>query len=66
MTNFNAPNHMGSATSDSGTKGWLVAILELGAWFGALCTGYLADKLSRKYTIVAGMAQKTSSLPYTY
>ena len=56
---------MGSATSDSGTKGWLVAILELGAWFGALCTGYLADKLSRKYTIVAGMAQKTSSLPYT-
>ncbi|ESK94686.1 sugar transporter [Moniliophthora roreri MCA 2997] len=36
---------------DEGKKGWLVAILELGAWFGVLVTGYLADKLSRKYTI---------------
>ena len=45
---------MGSAVSDTGTKGWLVAILELGAWFGVLCTGYLADKLSRKRTIVLG------------
>ncbi|KAI0041709.1 general substrate transporter [Auriscalpium vulgare] len=42
---------MGSAVSDSGKKGWLVSILELGAWFGVLVTGYLADKLSRKYTI---------------
>ncbi|KAI5986533.1 general substrate transporter [Pisolithus albus] len=45
-------NRMASAVNNSGTKGWLVAILELGAWFGVLCTGYLADKLSRKYTIV--------------
>lgn len=45
-------NRMGDAVTDSGKKGWLVAILELGAWFGVLCTGYLADKLSRKYTIV--------------
>ncbi|KAJ3478600.1 hypothetical protein NLI96_g9641 [Meripilus lineatus] len=43
---------MGNAVTDSNTKGWLVAVLELGAWFGVLCTGYLADKLSRKYTIV--------------
>ncbi|CDO74961.1 hypothetical protein BN946_scf184945.g33 [Trametes cinnabarina] len=43
---------MASAVNESGTKGWLVSILELGAWFGVLCTGYLADKLSRKYTIV--------------
>ncbi|OZJ05111.1 hypothetical protein BZG36_01380 [Bifiguratus adelaidae] len=33
-------------------KGFIVAILELGCWFGALCCGYLADRLSRKYTIV--------------
>ncbi|KAL5526296.1 hypothetical protein ACEPAF_8019 [Sanghuangporus sanghuang] len=46
---------MGSAVSDTGKKGWLVAILELGAWFGVLCTGYLADKLSRKYTILAAV-----------
>uniref|UniRef100_A0A8H7XZV5 Major facilitator superfamily (MFS) profile domain-containing protein n=1 Tax=Psilocybe cubensis TaxID=181762 RepID=A0A8H7XZV5_PSICU len=45
---------MGDAVSDPGKKGWLVAILELGAWAGVLMTGYLADKLSRKYTIVLG------------
>ncbi|KAF4613524.1 hypothetical protein D9613_007804 [Agrocybe pediades] len=50
MTSFD--NRMGSAVSDPGKKGWLVAILELGAWAGVLMTGYLADKLSRKYTIV--------------
>ena len=52
MTNFD--NHMGTAVSNAGTKGWLVSILELGAWFGCLCSGYLADRLSRKYTIVLG------------
>lgn len=52
MKNFD--NRMGSAVSDPGKEGWLVSILELGAWFGVLCTGYLADKLSRKYTIVLG------------
>ena len=45
---------MASAVLHTGTKGWLVSILELGAWFGVLVTGYLADKLSRKYTIVLG------------
>ncbi|KAF7316813.1 General substrate transporter [Mycena chlorophos] len=43
---------MGHAVSDPNTKGWLVAILELGAWLGVLLTGYFADKLSRKYTIL--------------
>ncbi|KIY71511.1 general substrate transporter [Cylindrobasidium torrendii FP15055 ss-10] len=43
---------MGDAVTDSGKKGWLVAILELGAWAGALMSGYFADKLSRKYTIL--------------
>ncbi|KAF7791690.1 hypothetical protein EIP86_002713 [Pleurotus ostreatoroseus] len=50
MSDFD--NRMGSAVSDTGKKGWLVSILELGAWFGVLVTGYLADKLSRKYTII--------------
>ncbi|KAI0775288.1 general substrate transporter [Trametes elegans] len=50
MHSFDTRMH--SAVDDSGTKGWLVSILELGAWLGVLCTGYLADKLSRKYTIV--------------
>lgn len=45
-------HQIGDDAVDSGKKGWLVAILELGAWFGTLCTGYLADKLSRKFAIL--------------
>jgi len=45
-------DRMGDAITNSGKKGWLVAILEFGAWLGVLLTGYFADKLSRKYTIV--------------
>ncbi|TRM64717.1 general substrate transporter [Schizophyllum amplum] len=43
---------MGDAVADTDKKGWLVAILELGAWFGVLLTGPVADKISRKYTIL--------------
>ncbi|TCD65240.1 hypothetical protein EIP91_002948 [Steccherinum ochraceum] len=50
MNNF--ITKMGKDATDSNLKGWLVAVLELGAWFGVLLTGYAADKLSRKYTIV--------------
>ncbi|KAG8716496.1 hypothetical protein FRC08_009405 [Ceratobasidium sp. 394] len=49
---YSFDERMKSAVSDAGTKGWLVAILELGAWFGVLCTGQLADKLGRKRTIL--------------
>ncbi|KAJ4371000.1 hypothetical protein N0V86_008694 [Didymella sp. IMI 355093] len=35
-------------------KGWLTAILELGAWFGAVMSGFVAETLSRKYGILAG------------
>jgi hypothetical protein len=37
MSSFN--HRMASAVNNPGTKGWLVAILELGAWFGVLTTG---------------------------
>lgn len=37
MTSFD--NRMGKAVSDVGQKGWLVSILELGAWAGVLMTG---------------------------
>ncbi|KAF8917435.1 general substrate transporter [Mucidula mucida] len=49
---YNFKETMGDAVTNSGKKGWLVAILELGAWVGVLMTGYFADKLSRKYTIL--------------
>lgn len=51
---YNFDHRMGDAVTNTNTKGWLVSVLELGAWFGVLCTGYLADKLSRKYSIVLG------------
>lgn len=49
MQNFEAqfPSLMGNTI-----QGWLVAALELGAWFGALLAGWLSDRISRKYTMV--------------
>ncbi len=49
-------SHMGNYDSndpaDQTRKGWLTSILELGAWFGALMSGFLAESLSRKYGIL--------------
>jgi len=33
---------MGLAVNDPGNQGWLVSILELGAWFGVLVTSELS------------------------
>lgn len=38
--------------TDSTKKGWLTSIFELGAWFGCLYSGFLAETLSRKYAII--------------
>jgi MFS family permease len=32
-------------------KGWVVSVLQLGAWLGALINGPLANKISRKYSM---------------
>ena len=37
---------------NSTENGFVVAILELGAWAGAWIVGYFADKISRRYSIV--------------
>jgi len=58
MSSFN--HRMVPAVDHPGTKGWLVAILELGAWFGVLMTGYFADELSRTYTIVLAVVVLSS------
>ncbi|KAA1467441.1 general substrate transporter [Dentipellis sp. KUC8613] len=52
---YNFDQRMASAVDDTGTKGWLVSILELGAWLGVLLTGPLCDLLSRKYTILSAV-----------
>ena len=41
--------------SNPTTRGLLTAILELGAWIGALANGYLADKLGRKLSVVCAV-----------
>ena len=33
-------------------KGWLTSILELGAWVGTLLSGFMAETISRKYSIL--------------
>lgn len=47
--------HMGDAVTDSTKKGWLTAILELGAWTGTIYSGVLAERISRKYTILVNV-----------
>lgn len=39
-------------TANMTKKGWLTAILELGAWLGTLLSGFMAEVLSRKYGII--------------
>ncbi|KAK2765377.1 hypothetical protein FQN54_008223 [Arachnomyces sp. PD_36] len=47
--------HMGDAVTNSTKKGWLTAILELGAWTGTIYSGVLAERISRKYTILVNV-----------
>jgi MFS family permease len=54
MTAFG--NHMGDWVVDPTKKGWLTSILELGAWFGTLYSGFLAEIISRKYAILVNDA----------
>lgn len=60
MTSFK--EHMGDYIEDQETltwnsskQGWLVSILELGAWFGTMYSGFLAEILSRKYAILVNV-----------
>lgn len=36
-------------------KGWLTAILELGAWLGTLLSGFLAEAIGRKYGVLVAV-----------
>lgn len=37
-------------------KGWLTSILELGAWLGTLLSGFLAEAISRKYSVLVAVS----------
>ncbi|OAG35736.1 hypothetical protein AYO21_10053 [Fonsecaea monophora] len=52
MENFQA--HFPSLTGST-IQGWLVSALELGAWAGALVSGYLSDRISRKYSMMVAV-----------
>ena len=52
MQSFQA--HFLSLTGST-IQSWLVSALELGAWAGALFNGYLADKISRKYSMLVAV-----------
>ena len=43
---------MGDYIENQTKKGWLTAILELGAWLGTLLSGFIAEVLSRKYGVL--------------
>lgn len=51
---------MGEAVDDAGKKGWLVAILELGAWAGVLMTG--TPFLSLLQSCLSSLAQSSFTL----
>jgi len=63
LTMHSFKEHMGDYIEDpvkltwnSSKQGWLVSILELGAWFGTMYSGFLAEILSRKYAILINVA----------
>ncbi|KAJ5903300.1 hypothetical protein N7504_005683 [Penicillium tannophilum] len=55
MTSFSNTVHPESITNPT-LRGFLTAILELGAWVGVLVNGVLADALGRKEATVSGVA----------
>ncbi|KFH44619.1 Quinate permease-like protein [Hapsidospora chrysogenum ATCC 11550] len=48
--------HMGGYIDNPTQKGWLTAILELGAWLGAVLSGFVAEVFSRKYGVLIATA----------
>ncbi|OHE91507.1 hypothetical protein CORC01_13203 [Colletotrichum orchidophilum] len=44
--------HMDEYTKNPTQKGWLTSILELGAWLGAILSGFIAEVCSRKYGVL--------------
>lgn len=49
-------NYDSNDPADQTRKGWLTSILELGAWFGTLLSGFMAETCSRKYGIAIASA----------
>lgn len=65
LTGENFGAHFPEVYTDPVIKGWVVSVLQLGAWLGALINGPLADKISRKYslTVAAFVSQPLAAGP---
>lgn len=62
LTGENFGAHFPDVYSDPVLKGWVVSVLQLGAWLGALINGPLANKISRKYSITVAAFVSISEL----
>ncbi len=51
LTGQNFGSKFPEVYSDPVIKGWVVSVLQLGAWLGALINGPLANAISRKYSL---------------
>jgi len=49
-------NYDSTRPQDQSRKGWLTSILELGAWFGTMISGFMAEAVGRKYGILIATA----------
>jgi MFS family permease len=52
LTGQNFGAHFPEVYTNATLKGWVVAVMQLGAWMGALVNGWLAQQLSRKYSLM--------------
>lgn len=66
LTGQNFGSKFPDVYTDPTLKGWVVAVLQLGAWLGALINGPLADKISRKYTITIAGIVRVDDFPPTH
>ncbi|RDW89682.1 hypothetical protein BP6252_01714 [Coleophoma cylindrospora] len=51
LTGENFASKFPKVYTDPVLKGWVVSVLQLGAWLGALINGPLAERISRKYSL---------------
>lgn len=51
LTGQNFGSKFPDVYTDPVLKGWVVSVLQLGAWLGALINGPLANAISRKYSL---------------
>jgi MFS family permease len=65
LTGQNFGSKFPNVYSDPVLKGWVVSVLQLGAWLGALVNGPLANAISRKYSLTVAAFVSLSILLFS-